>query len=147
MKLKCYGIAFDANPIKVKLTKESSWNGEWFAFCVKWDSKIKELEPLIGFEERENGKWRVYNRRKDNIGELSYIEEYDTREMAVIAAKCRLFEEVAYLKNHKRNQLVLDIDKELLTDTRYLDYLVDLGERDEEKYNEDPRDLTGAYNK
>lgn len=145
MKLKCYGIAFDAQPVKVKLTRESNWHDEWFAYCVKWDSKCKELEPLIGFEQREDGKWRVYNRRKDDLGMLGWIGEYDTREKAEAVAKCRLFEEVAYIAQHKRNWLVLDIDKYLMTDTRYLDLLVDIGERDEKKYNEDPTNLTGAY--
>ena len=76
MKLKCFGIAFEAHPIKVKLTRESNWHGEWFAYCVKWDSKTKELEPLIGFEKRENGKWRVYNRRKSELGMGGWIGEY-----------------------------------------------------------------------
>ena len=74
------------------------------------------------------------------------MDERISREQAEKVARCRLFEEVAYLRNHKRNWLVLDIDGELLTDTRYLDCLVDIGERDKEKYNEDPRDLTDAYN-
>ena len=145
MKLKCFGIAFDAKPVKVTLKKDSNHSGEWFWYCVKWDDKIQEMDPLIGFEERDNGKWRVYNVRKDSLGLLGYIEEYDTRKQAETAAKCRLFEEVCYLKNHRRNWLVLDIDKYLMTDTRYLDALVDIGERDEEKYNEDPTDLKGAY--
>lgn len=144
MKLKIFGILKDVTPIKVILKEESNFCGEkYYSFYAKL-GRGKKFEPITGYEQHEDGKWVVFNRLRTKLNQNGYIGEYKSKEKAILVAKARLFAEVGYLARISRNWLVLSIGKELLTDTRYLDILVDLGERDCEKYNEDPQDIDNA---
>jgi hypothetical protein len=144
MKIKIFGILRDVTPIKVILKEESTRRGEkYYSFCAKL-GRGKKFEPITGYEQHEDGKWLVFNRLRTDLNQDGFIGEYKSKEKAIMVAKARLFAEVGYLARISRNNIVLSIGKELLTDTRYLDILVDLGERGCEKYNEDPRDISNA---
>lgn len=141
-KLNIYYRVMDVEPFYVKLVRDANHWGEWFWYYVRLKKNQKAV-PLIGYEERENGKWRVYNVRKSEYNLGGWIGEYDTKEMAIAVAKCRLFEEVAYLTGSQRNWMALQIGFDYITDNGYLDLLVDIGERDDEKYNINPLDIEG----